>query len=147
MRSLSLNEPSWLAFDAFIKISQFQSIRDDHSVWVQLFSDKKAKWRMLEYEMVSLWYESWYTGTQSPFFFHKWLSILNRSKWTLAVNILAQILLTLLTWLPYLLTYLLQKVSICGGCFLFFCFCFCFCFLFLFLFFFSVSYVSFQFTP
>ena len=54
----------------------------------------------LKYEMVSVWYEFWYTSIQS-LCFYKWLWILNWSKWILVADILTQILLTLLTLLPY----------------------------------------------
>ena len=58
---------------------------------------------------------SWCTGIQS-LRFYKWLSILNWSKWIFVVDILTQILLTLLTLnaLP-----ILRKISICCRWFLF----------------------------
>ena len=60
--------------------------------------------------------------------FYKWLKILNSSKWILVVDILTQILLTLLTFIALLI---LRKISICRGYFLL-----------------GVSYyVNFKFTP
>ena len=114
LHSLGQNEPSWNAFEAFIKISRFQSTQDNRSVLVFLLIKRQhdecnvRNMRQFLFGMNPGLPAFKVYGCTCD------LKILNWSKWMLVLDILTQILLTLLTY-----TLILWRASICAGWFFF----------------------------